>query len=511
MVPEDDAPVNRDPTTTRLLWAVVAVGFAVRAWHVGWGLPRHYHPDEPGVLAHVSRMLHGDLVMHTYIHGPLQKYVIWLVATLLRPVGVSVSGDALYRLGRWLSVIVGTLAAPATFALARPVVRGRWALLAAAFVAVLPLSVTLSRYAVTDPWLGLFYTLSAAFAVRAATAPDWKVWSLGGLTLGLALGCKLSALGLGVPWAVALGYLGGREGWRAAARGTGASAGGLLLGLALGYPTLPWSLATFQHDVLGAASQAAVAGHQGTRLGPAEVGWLYYVRTVLAPVIGPIAGAAGVLGIGLSVRRHRPGDVVLLAATLPYLAVIESAYVVLPSPERYALPLAGPIAVWVALGTAALARAAAWRRRGIALAVVVVLAWPAVDTLGLALDLGTDTRDEATAWLRDHVTPDARIASFGLRAYLPSLPPRARTISLREDGRTRPDFVVLTSMSTDRWLRYPDQAPARTHLLQWVRSGTLLYAARPGWRTYQFNEPVIEVWRPPASRLPRSQGRRARQ
>lgn len=494
MLPEDSPPVNHPLRRHGPLLALVAVGLALRAWQVDWGLPHPYHPDEPGVLVHVLPMLEGDLVVRTYVHGPLQKYLVWIVASVA---GVDPEDPwAMVRLayiGRWLSVVAGTCTIPAAWALARPLVPAGWALLAAALVAVMPLPVTLSRYAVTDPWLALFFTLATALAVQCTVDPRPRWWALGGVCTGLALGAKISAAVLGLPWAVAVAAVAMRGARRHALVGAAAALGGLLAGLVVAYPSLPWSWEEFRLSLRMASRQAAEQGHRGIRLGPEEVGWLFYPRTALAPVLGPVAAIAGLYGLGASVLRRRSGDLVLLAAALPYLVIIEAAYKVPPAPDRYALPLVGPVAVWIALGTALLAFRLPWERAGRVLATVLVLAWPVVDVVGLAADLPRDTRDEAARWMVDNLPAGARIVRPGLSFYQPALDERFNDEQVDRFDARHADYVVLSSFSVDRWLEHPDQDPEMTALIRSVRGMQQVFVARPRWRTYQFHEPVIEI------------------
>jgi hypothetical protein len=123
-----------------------------------------------------------------------------------------------------------------------------------------------------------------------------------------------------------------------------------------------------------------------------------------------------------------------------------------------------------------------------------------VDTALLAADLTRDTRDEMHDWIRENLPPDAVVSCWGsVPAYLPSPRGLDQTLYLRFQTRApfSPDYILASSLDYDRYLDYPDQMPVVTTMHQDLFRLELAYEARPKWRTYQFHEPVLRLYRAP--------------
>jgi uncharacterized membrane protein len=77
---------------------------------------------------------------------------------------------------RWLSVVLGTLAIPATYSLARRVAGPHAALVAACFIAVSPLEVFYSREARMYALVTVLVLLAGYWFVRAVEQGAWRHW-----------------------------------------------------------------------------------------------------------------------------------------------------------------------------------------------------------------------------------------------------------------------------------------------------------------------------------------------
>lgn len=460
---------RQELTTRGWLSALVAVAVALRVWQLDWGLPSLFHPDETYAAGHILDMLGGDFSGMRYHHPPLMKYLGWLLA--LPWSGWTEPG--LVHLLRWVSAAAGTALVPATHALARRAgVSETAALLAAALVALSPLTVTLSRYAAPDMVMTLLLTASLASSS----------WGRGGLLLGLAVGSKYNALAGALAWA-----------WRAreaSRREVALGVAGGLAGLAVSFPMVWTQLDVLWDSLAYEYDHTMVSGHGGVRVGLGQTWGLFYLREAWLPGVGPLAAVAGV--VGLRWVRARP----LLLVLGAYLVVIELAYKVPPAPHRYLLPVAPILAVGA--GAAWDALAPRWRAPLAALA----LAWPVVDTVALGVDMGTDSRDEAAAWLRETM-PEASVARFGPGPYQPDLrghPGPVQTLPCRRpSGIEEAEVVVVSSFEYARYLAWPSHFPPCTRRYRRLLEGELLYEGGPTWRTWMFHEPTIKVLRLPAA------------
>jgi hypothetical protein len=148
--------------------------------------------------------------------------------------------------------------------------------------------------------------------------------------------------------------------------------------------------------------------------------------TLFAAGSGWGACALAALGAMVALRRWRtyaPMLVVAAALALPIARAVQPFL-------RHLLPLAPFIAIFAALGATTLARALPDRRRGFALAALVLLAVadPAIRTIELDRLLArTDTRELAGQWLVSTSSPGTRVllAARGFSIYgAPILPAR---------------------------------------------------------------------------------------
>lgn len=181
-----------------------------------------------------------------------------------------------------------------------------------------------------------------------------------------------------------------------------------LLGAVLGFLTgTPYALLApgeFWGGVFGevGAIQTVQFGNEGDL--PAV---LFHLLHTLPQALGVPLLAAAAGGMALTLRRRRPADILLLAVTLPYLAIIgtwASRF------ERYAVPLLPFLGLLAALALEALVRG----RRGGGLlfaAAAVLAAAPVTVRAGYyAVLIGrADSREVAAGWIERHL-PTAILA-----------------------------------------------------------------------------------------------------
>ncbi len=194
-------------TSTRWLWAIILVAAALRIFPVWFGLPYLYaRPDEAESISRASGILAGDLNPH-FFHWPSLTFYIF--ATALGTIsGIrSVAGiepslpvDVALITARTLVAIAGALTVIPLLRLGRRMAGQPAGLIAAGFLAVAPLHVRDSHFAMTDVLMTLLLTMCLAALVAAydrakgaATGTALAQFAIAGLLGGLATSTKYNA------------------------------------------------------------------------------------------------------------------------------------------------------------------------------------------------------------------------------------------------------------------------------------------------------------------------------
>jgi hypothetical protein len=356
------------------------MALAARLWGIGWQLPAALYFDELKYVAWAGSAKGDasaavtDLRNPTLFHHLLQaEYAV--AAGLWR--GASEQETAVLELwlARVTSAVLGALACLLTALTAGELVRGpgdrgprsaAWAGLAAGLIlALVPLHVHLSHYAVNDASASLFLAATLLFGTRALVGCRRRSYLLAGLAAGLAFSTKYNfAVGLVLPLyaalAVPLGPLSGPRGAGGARRlgDLGHELGrratwlllvlaGLLLGAIVGAPEIVLNPGAV---VAGVAEQARLGSIRWNGQSDAPVSQLY-AETLVQSLGWPALVAAGIGAVALS----RKGPAALMAQLMVPLVCL----VVMLRQElffaRFALPLLPSLAILAGLGVAALA------------------------------------------------------------------------------------------------------------------------------------------------------------
>jgi YYY domain-containing protein len=243
---------------------------------------------------------------------------------------------------------------------------GRWvALLAAAFVAVIPFNIQVAHFYAVDTLLLFFVLLTLLGCVALAQsqpergAPVWLVGLGVGASFGLALATKVSALPLLAPIGVALLLLWRRRGLDALFAGILSIGAAAVLAFLVTSPYVIIDYTNFrrQVDEQTALSQGQL-DYPYVRQYADTAPYLYPLRQLLLFNMGlPL----GLLGLGgfvwacAQVWRKLESDWAILVIWIAgYFAVVGGAYMKF---SRYMLPVFAPLAI---CGAAALGALATW-------------------------------------------------------------------------------------------------------------------------------------------------------
>jgi hypothetical protein len=181
-----------------------------------------------------------------------------------------------------------------------------------------------------------------------------------------------------------------------------------------------------------------------------------------------------VVGIFASARRSSQrvlplwSVLAMLSYYLAFLAVIGYVY------DRFLLPVTTLLALGAAIGLRWFLDDWPRHRLGRLTAVGVLIGWLLWRVVSVDVLLIRDSRYPAEAWLRDHVTRDALVASVNELGYLPRLETfRHREIlpTIADTLANRPDFIVVNS---EFLKRSPNDSPERTWL-DWLETGAAPY------------------------------------
>ncbi|MCI0478775.1 MAG: glycosyltransferase family 39 protein, partial [Anaerolineales bacterium] len=200
-----------------LLIAVVTLGLGLRLWGIGFGLPYLYHPDE-GVPVQIALQIlrTGDFNPHFFHWSSLLFYANALVYGMYFVLGrltgkfvspsdlpvpdiitIAVGKTALpeeFLLSRGLTAVVGALSIIGVYLICRRMSGNKTAgWIAALFLAVEPLDVSLSHYIRPDTFVVFFGLLTVYFSLKIVFDPRVANYILAGICAGLAASFKYNA------------------------------------------------------------------------------------------------------------------------------------------------------------------------------------------------------------------------------------------------------------------------------------------------------------------------------
>lgn len=395
--------------------AVLAAALAVRVWSIGSGVPHAVGIDEPAVVDRALRILNtGDWNTHIFDYPTLVIYLHALAAIPLF-LGGSILGAwtslqafdiaAVYTSARLLTAATGVITVLLVFWIGERIGGRALGLLAAAQLAVLPMHVRESHFALTDVPVTALATLAVWLSMRAADGRTIASYAAAGAACGLAAAAKYNGVVACVaPAAAWLLREGGardriRKGIVAAACATGA----FLL-------AAPYAALDYPAFLSGFAAQAA--RFSGARP-PGDQSWLLYLKHLA--LMGRLWMPAAALGIAIVVWRRstRTPAVPMLAFGAAYFYTLATHRIVF---ARYALPLVPVVCVLAAVPIVEAARTARrFRRSEVARAVLaagaVLLTVPfAMQSIEWVRQFAApDTRQVAAEWMRSNVPAATRV------------------------------------------------------------------------------------------------------
>jgi 4-amino-4-deoxy-L-arabinose transferase-like glycosyltransferase len=470
------------------LIAILAAGFALRIWSIGWGMPYTYHGDEPKYLARAVNMLvNGDLNPHYFENPPLLTYAILIELQIILHAGQllgflhsatdigtqqAVDPTPLYIMVRTQVALLGTGTVLLTYLIARRLLDVKSALLGALVLAVSFLHVRDSHYAVNDIPATFLLMTSVYFASRVFTDGRRRDYVLGGIFLGLAVATKYN-VGLGAVALLAAHLLSRKNHPRLldirAHLPLLAAAAASLLAYVLANPYSVLDSAAFLKDFSSQYHWTA------DPFSTSDTSMAEMILRVLSVGIGPAILVASVLGLGVMVFRRRREMALLASFPLVYLAFFLMGSSLFYA--RFAIPMLPFIALFAGYAVVYAAHAARvvvprWGVAIIAVAIIALMVAPSVvlDVRHDSLLRAEDTRLLLGRWVEQNIPPGSKIGLEGY-TFLDSegkqTGPKGIQYSLRVVPSLRvspPDFyvqekydyLIVSSFVYDRYLLSPE-------------------------------------------------------
>jgi len=423
-----------DNKTMRSLWgrrvlfalallSVLVLGFGLRVWGSGFGLPDYtrYHHDEHALVDRAAQILWtGNWNLDRFNYPPFYAYLqaisyagyfLWGAAQGTWSQVFPFAIPQFYQVGRVLTAVVGTATVLTVYLIGRNIASKRMGLLAAALLGGCYLHVIHSHYVTFDVMVGLMVALALLFSLLVLQRHEAKWYLLAGLCAGLAGATKyngaiavlipLTAHVLATSWGE-WGWLNGRLFLIVA---------GFVAGFFGGNPFALGNLPDFLNGL------ALVLHHYGTQQ-PGFEGtgnWRWYLGVFLTSP-DSLLFVAGLVGLGGIVWRKWRVGLVTIIFPLAYFAPV-SRFVV-----RFARNMV-PLLPFLAIGAGWLVdRTSRWLGRKLAnrrlwsnlfagAGTILILLLPLLAAVGFGRLLSdTDHRQVAGEWLEENLAPGSRIA-----------------------------------------------------------------------------------------------------
>jgi hypothetical protein len=491
--------VSRSLATALCAGAIVALALALRLWHLHFGLPEWYHPDEVRKARAIARIAAGDLHPGSFYHPSFLLYASALTLRLQHPDGAGIDEQSAVRAGRLTVALLGTATVGMMIIAGGQLAGTVGAMAAGLLLAVAPLHVVCSHYLKEDVPLAFWMVATWIASVRIITRGAARDVTTAALLAGVAAGTKYpGVLCVALVWAAR--RMSGVNAWRRIGL---AAASGFLL-------TTPFALLDPVGFVrgLGHDGASALTGMAGISVWPISHLWTYHLRHSLVPGFGVLPIIAALAGIGIAIARGGSLNRLLLATVaVLYLIFETSPYKPPPNAERHVVPLLPFMALLAATALQSGAARLADRRVAAALLAIVAVG-PLYASARLTAAMQPDTRAAAADWLRANACGRQRIVLEGaLNAggalvpnYVPQLPAgcdATYVYSLERDRAALEDaaLAVASSFTYERYLHLlSPEAPPRRFYESLFASHELVAEFVPAYESYGFHNPTIRVY-----------------
>ena len=512
---------------TVVLIGIIAIGAALRLWHIDFGLPALNDPDEPLFVTTALDMLREHRLNPQWFGHPA-TILFYALASIFAVIGLigTLTGQWADAAGyvsavytdpsiailpmRMFIMATGLGCIYLTYRIGCEAIGPIAGLIAAAMLACNGLHIELSQTIRTDMLASLFMLWSSLFAIRATDSGKAHHHMLAGMMLGLGGATKWPALLFIINATGAALHR-----WRQTGRRRGLTL--LLLApacaivaLCLASPYLLLDHATVLHDLGGEARTA----HPGSTGGSPIQNLLWYGRHIVLAGFGFAGALLALIGLAISPWRARKLAMAGLPGALLFLAGIAGQSLIW---ERWAVPLLPWIALAIAVTIDALIRHVRSRWQPVMLtAILAMLLLPIVaGSIARSRMHANDTRQLASQWVRDHISADQSLliedAAFDLLDrsgpvlfpmgdagcvdvhHFLKAKPSYRQVGEKRSGKA---IVDLGNVSPDRLSSCGSQIAIITHYERYLREAETFPQQLAQYRALMKDGIILTTFRP---------------
>lgn len=443
--------ISRDRMT---LLSILLIALIARIWGISYGFPNTESvPDESTVVNIAVKFGTGDLNPRYFLYPTLYMYSLFVLFGGYFIIGFitgrytdlySFSAEFVYDptnfylIGRFYSVILGTVTVLAVYVLVARNFDRRYANIAALYMGLSYLSVRESHFAKTDSLMVFLVVCSTIFVIEIFRGGKGRMYIAAGFISGLAVSAKYTAVFL-LPALFIAHLLRTYESgfcWRKLFFDRYLILAMLISVFAffLGTPYAVLDATTF---ITHGMRQFVVAGSE--KVFPyIDIGWWYHLRFSLFYGLGPGIISMALIGLVVGGRKHPELVLVVFSFAIIYYIVVGSAQAVF---TRYMLPIVPFVCVAAGIGTGFLVDKLgsttknSFVRAGLLLgitgATVVPSALRVVQFNSLIAQ--RDTRNLALEWVMENVPAKSTFYQVGDRSALLPLPPTLESLRLAMD------------------------------------------------------------------------------
>lgn len=200
------------------LGGILLIGFLLRVWGIGFGLPHLYHPDEADIVHRALAFGAGDPNPHFFVYPSFYMYLLFLIYGFYFLIGYLFGvfhsvidfqnlffrdPTTFYLLGRFLTVLFGSATIWVMYRVGKNLFNQEVGLFCALLLAFSPLNVRDAHYAFVDIPM-IFFILAALFFIDAVSKRSHRwdyLWA--GVFIGLGTATKYLPILLSFPLLIA--------------------------------------------------------------------------------------------------------------------------------------------------------------------------------------------------------------------------------------------------------------------------------------------------------------------